>query len=92
MELRYSGDFVRVRPWGNVGDRKNDGYLRSRRMLFQAYAPLVTRLRTLITKINEDFAGALPYWKEHFDEWILVHNHKDGVPADVLKRYRAGAG
>jgi hypothetical protein len=39
MELRYPGDFARVRPWGKFGDRKNDGYLRSQRKLFQCYAP-----------------------------------------------------
>jgi hypothetical protein len=27
MEMRYPGDFVRVRPWGKLGDHKNDGYL-----------------------------------------------------------------
>ena len=26
MEKRYPADFIRVRPWGNVGDWKNDGY------------------------------------------------------------------
>jgi hypothetical protein len=40
MEKRYpSGDFQRVRPWGIEGDRKNDGYLQSKRVLFQCYAP-----------------------------------------------------
>ena len=39
MELRYPGDFTRVSPWGADGDQKNDGYLRSKRMLFQVYAP-----------------------------------------------------
>ncbi len=39
MEKRYPADFLRVRPWGSEGDRKNDGYLRSERILFQCYAP-----------------------------------------------------
>jgi hypothetical protein len=39
MEKGYPADFIRVRPWGNAGDRKNDGYLRSQRILFQSYAP-----------------------------------------------------
>ena len=29
MEKCHPGDFQRVCPWGNVGDRKNDGYLSS---------------------------------------------------------------
>ena len=85
MEKRYPSDFARVRPWGNVGDRKNDGYLRSRRMMFQSYAPLGMKLAVLKSKISKDFSEALPYWKQHIDVWIFVHNDKNGLPADVLK-------
>ena len=35
----HDEDFIRTRPWGNRGDRKNDGYLRSERTLFQVYGP-----------------------------------------------------
>lgn len=86
MELRYPGDFVRVRPWGKLGDRKNDGYVRSKRQLFQCFGPEDLRpLAKCKKKINEDFKGALPYWKQHFDTWIFVHNDPKGLPADVLK-------
>jgi hypothetical protein len=85
MEMRYSADFVRVRPWGALGDRKNDGYLPSKRQLFQCYAPREVELAKTITKINEDFKGALPFWREYFDQWIFVHNDYEGLPADVLK-------
>lgn len=84
MELRYPGDFARVRPWGNIGDRKNDGYLRSQRKLFQCYAPRGMTLAKCLEKINEDFAGALPYWKQHFDQWIFTHNDTQGLAPDVL--------
>src|SRR5271168_1077160 len=85
MEMRYPGDFVRVRPWGKVGDRKNDGYLRSKRQLFQCYAPREMSLPKCIKKINEDFVGALPYWESHFDEWIFTHNDTLGLAPDVLR-------
>lgn len=85
MELRYPGDFARVRPWGKVGDRKNDGYLRSQRKLFQCFAPREMQLATCINKITEDFTGALPYWQEHFDQWIFMHNDDKGLAPDVLK-------
>ena len=63
MGLRHPGDFMPVKPWGNVGDRGGDGYLPSRRTLFQVYAPesRMVVARTL-QKINDDFNGALPYW------------------------------
>ncbi len=87
MELRYpNGDFTRVRPWGTYGDRKNDGYLRSKRQLFQCFGPKqMSPLSKCIKKVNEDFTNALPYWREYFDEWIFVHNDPDGLPSDVLK-------
>jgi hypothetical protein len=87
MELRYpGGDFVRVRPWGKAGDRKNDGYLRSQRKLFQCFGPAEMRpLTKCITKIRDDFSKALPHWKNFFDDWVFVHNDPKGLPADVLK-------
>lgn len=85
MELRYPSDFQRVRPWGNLGDRKCDGYVKSRRELFQVYAPKGIELPKTLAKINEDFLEAKPYWQDHFDHWIFVHNDPDGVAADVLK-------
>jgi hypothetical protein len=85
MEMRYPGDFVRVRPWGKFGDRKNDGYLASKRQLFQCYAPREMDMATCKAKVNEDFAGALPFWKDHFDDWVFAHNDIDGLAAEVLK-------
>lgn len=85
MEMRYPGNFVRVRPWGKLGDRKNDGYLASKRQLFQCYAPREMDLATCKTKVTEDFTKALPYWKDYFDQWLFAHNDIDGLAADVLK-------
>ncbi len=39
MGLAYKADFMACRPWGNKGDRKNDGFLESQRRLFLVYAP-----------------------------------------------------
>ena len=89
MEKRYPGDFQRVRPWGPRGDRKNDGYLKSKRQLFQVYAPDQMKVAETITKIEEDLAGALKYQKRYFDEWVFFHNQWQGLPADVLNRLLA---
>ncbi len=86
MEKCHPGDFQRVRPWGNVGDRKNDGYLRSERTLFQVYAPNEATASNMIAKIEEDFSGALPYWQRYFDNWIFVHNSPNGLGPDVLEK------
>ncbi len=87
MEKRYPrGDFIRVRPWGKVGDRKNDGYLKSKRTLFQVYAPNEMEEAKALSKIDEDFMGALPYWKEHFDTWVFMHNARDGLGPGITKK------
>lgn len=78
MAKVYPGDFVACRPWGNIGDRKNDGYLASKRILFQVYAPNDLSAAEAITKINEDFEGAKAHWQKYFDEWVFVHNTHDG--------------
>lgn len=86
MEKRYPTDFQRIRPWGNIGDRKNDGYLRSQRTLFAAYAPKEMTARACIKKIDADFRGALPHWQVHLERWIFVHNDRDGLSPDVFKK------
>jgi len=42
-------------------------------------------LKATLKKVGEDFLGALPFWREHFDEWIFTHNDSSGLAADVLK-------
>jgi hypothetical protein len=86
MEKCHPGDFLRVCPWGNVGDRKNDGYLRSMRTLFQVYAPNEMVASEAITKIHTDFYGALPYWQKYFDRWIFVHNSRKGLGPDITAK------
>jgi tetratricopeptide (TPR) repeat protein len=86
MSKAHPGDFFPCRPWGNIGDRKNDGYLKSERILFQVYAPNEMRMVETIKKIEEDFTDALPYWQNHFDTWVFVHNAHGGLPPDVIGR------
>jgi len=83
MGLAYKADFMPCRPWGNRGDRKNDGFLKSERRLFQVYAPNEMKETQPISKIQEDFQGAKKHWREHFDKWVFAHNAVDGLPPHV---------
>ena len=85
MSMRYPADFMAVRPWGNEGDRKSDGYLPSRRNLFQCYAPNDLKAVTCVAKIEEDFTGAISHWERYFDMWTFVHNTKD-LPPHVVEK------
>lgn len=83
MSRAYKADFMACRPWGSVGDKKNDGFLKSDRRLFQVYAPNEMTTGLAKKKITQDFAGALEHWGTHFDKWSFVHNADDGLPPHV---------
>ncbi|QNP63784.1 ABC-three component system protein [Streptomyces genisteinicus] len=86
MERVYpDGDFVRVRPWGNAGDRKNDGYLISQRTVFAVYAPRTPTASGIRTKVETDFSDCLPHWAQYLDRWVFVHNDREGLGPDALK-------
>ena len=83
MGLAYKADFMACRPWGNQGDCKNDGFLKSERRLFQVYAPNDMEATKAIVKITEDFEGAKVHWGQHFNKWVFAHNATDGLPPHV---------
>ena len=84
MEMRYPGDFQRVKPYGKLGDRKCDGYHASIKAVYQLYAPEAFKLAAMLRKIDEDFLGALAFWKGQMLEWRFVHNQWRGLAADVV--------
>ncbi|HEX3553588.1 MAG TPA: hypothetical protein VIA62_10205 [Thermoanaerobaculia bacterium] len=86
MSKAHPGDFIPCRPWGNIGDRKNDGYLKSERTLFQVYAPNEMKAADTVAKIERDFAEALPHWRDYFDTWVFVHNSHGGLPPGVIAK------
>lgn len=83
---RRDPSFQRVRPWGNVGDRKNDGWSPERRTLFQCYAPSTMAMAKLEQKLDEDYDGAVAHWEDYFDTWIFVHDDLDGLAPAVAKK------
>src|SRR5271165_4425246 len=67
-------DFFNVKPYGKQGDKKCDGIIKSRRTLLQVYAPDQMKSSVTISKIDEDFSGAIKNWGGMFDTWVFVHN------------------
>jgi hypothetical protein len=84
-QVHPDGDFVRVRPWGNVGDQKNDGYIHSTRQLFAVYGPRSPTAAQICNKVTSDYEGAVPHWEAWFSEFIFVHNDPDGVGPHLVK-------
>ncbi len=84
MEMRYPGDFQRVKAYGRLGDHKCDGYHTSIKVVYQLYAPETFKLASMLRKIDDDFLGALEFWKHQMLGWRFVHNQWRGLPADVI--------
>lgn len=89
MELAFTGDFVAVRPHGNIGDLKCDGFLSSTGTVFQCYGPKGMKLSDLTSKMDEDFHGAVEHWGAQLKTWVFVHNDPDGLPAPALRLLNA---
>ncbi len=87
MESAYPSDFQRIRPHGNAGDLKCDGYLESAKTVFQVYGPEEIRsLNKLLTKMDQDFRGALASWSERMAKWVFLHNSRKGLPAQAIQK------
>jgi ABC-3C protein len=85
MQRAFGEDFWATGTYGNVGDMKCDGYLKTERRVFGLYAPndFLKRLDQAKRKVSGDHAGAIKHWKPHMDVWTLVHNGRDGLPAPM---------
>jgi len=86
MERRYPGDFQKVKPYGNRGDLKCDGYQASLKRVYQAYAPEKMDVSNTNTKIEKDLQGAIDHWGANLKSWVFVHNQPEGLPADVVQK------
>jgi hypothetical protein len=89
MAKVHSDDFVRVRPFGKLGDRGCDGYLQSSGQVFQCYGALDGgsdgKVAYLIRKMGEDYATALKKIAEIMKEWHMAHNFVDGLPTEAVQ-------
>jgi len=77
-------DFQSIKPWGNIGDRKNDGYIKSKGIFFQVYSPeeITTSYPNVVKKLNEDFKGLLTQWSPVNEFYFVVNDKYRGVNAD----------
>ena len=84
---RARPEFIQIRPYGNIGDRKCDGlfYVEDQSTIFQVYAPDELKQAELETKIHEDLDGAVAHWQESINAWTFVYNVRRGLPPDIPK-------
>lgn len=92
MILSKSG-FRKVKAYGNIGDRKNDGFQPSTGTYYQVFAPEnIDKERTIanaVSKLEEDFTKLKAQWEDDtpIQEFYFVLNDKQkGSPPPVEQK------
>jgi hypothetical protein len=80
---RARPEFIQIKPYGNIGDRKCDGLFHAQGTVFQVYSPDELKQAELKKKIKEDLDGAVKHWKAILKEWVFVYNARRGLPPDI---------
>jgi len=80
---RAKPEFMQIRPYGNLGDRKADGLLFGEGTAYQVYSPDDLTLQKALEKIDEDLDGAVIEWGGDLKKWIFVYNARRGIAADI---------
>jgi hypothetical protein len=81
---KADASFVMVKPMGNVGDWKADGYSTETGTVYQCYAPEEMTGTKAAGKVEEDFNGALNYWKDKMRGWNFVWSSESALPPQVV--------
>ena len=88
MEKLHGSDFVRIKPFGALGDKGCDGYLKSSGVIFQCYGAVngdKNKVAYLISKMETDFGKARSKVSDIMKEWKMVHNLVDGLPVEAVQ-------
>jgi len=81
---RAQPEFMQIRPYGNIGDRKCDGLFFEDGVVFQVYSPDELKQSDVQAKIEEDLAGAVAHWGDKgLKRWTFVYNCRRGLPPDI---------
>jgi len=78
-------EFEQIKPWGNIGDRKNDGFIRSKGVFYQVFAPedISKSYPDTIDKLEKDFTGLVSQWNPVKEFYFVVNDKYKGVNADA---------
>ncbi|MHB1664131.1 MAG: ABC-three component system protein [bacterium] len=85
----HDPDFNQIKPYGNIGDRKNDGYNKVKGIYYQVYAPEYIKSSNsyskIIKKLINDFEGLISQWSPVNEYYFVINDKYKGVYPDVEK-------
>lgn len=87
--LNYAeSDFQQIKPWGCIGDRKCDGYIRSKGIFYQVFAPgeISKSYVSVVAKIENDFNGLVSQWNPVNEFYFVINDKYLGVNADCEQK------
>src|SRR5699024_508652 len=81
-------DFRSIKPWGNIGDRKNDGYIKRTETFYQVYAPedIQKSYYNIINKIHINFSGLINQWNSVKNFYFVINDKYKGVHPDAEQK------
>jgi len=86
----YEEGFQQVKPYGNIGDRKNDGWIENSGTYFQVYSPedVNKSMSKAVKKLKDDFKGLYNSWDylRSINRFYFVLNDKFNGPPVTLVR------
>lgn len=77
--------FQSIKPWGNIGDRKNDGYVKQNATYYQVFAPedIKKSYPNTVKKLHADFKGLIAQWSLVNSFYFVINDKYKGVNADA---------
>ncbi len=93
IQKKVNPNFKKIKAYGNIGDRKNDGFLPDNGSYYQVYAPDdINKERTVVNaveKLEDDFKGLLKHWNnfvpiKHFK--FVLNDKESGCPPPVEQK------
>ena len=82
---RAEPEFMQIRPYGRIGDRKCDGLFITDSTVFQVYSPDELKQSEVLRKIDDDLSGAVKHWGSEMKTWVFVYNARRGIAPDIPK-------
>ena len=90
---KINSNFQPVKAYGNIGDKKNDGFDQTTGTYYQIFSPEdITKPKTIseaANKLEKDFIGLFEYWNKicQIKQYYFVINDKyKGVPAPIIEK------